>query len=89
MTTGHAFQRARNKVLRYLYEEGAIASTHAANRAAIAQASGLEPEDFQALWDLLLRAALVDTTGAGLTGSGWLTPAGFDEGGKLARKRKK
>jgi hypothetical protein len=44
-----SLHRARNKVLWYLYEEGGIASTRAANRASIAQASSLEPGDFQAL----------------------------------------
>lgn len=89
MTTGHAFYQARNKVLRYLYEEGAIAYTHSASKADIAEASGLQGGDFQALWDLMLRAALVEGTGSGLTGDGYLTPSGFDEAGRLARKRKK
>ena len=89
MTTGEVFKRARGKLLRYLYDQGAIASTHAAGRGDAAKAAGLDPGDFTALWDLLMRAKLVDGTGSGLTGKGWLTPAGFDEAGRLARKRKK
>lgn len=89
MTTGHAFHRARNKVLRYLFDEGAIAHTHCARKTDIVQASGLEAGDFQGLWDLMLRAELVDGTGSGLTGKGYLTPSGFDEAGRLARQRKK
>lgn len=89
MTTGHAFHRARNKVLRYLYQQGAIAHLHSTSKVDIAEAAGLDGGDFQALWDLLLRAALVEGTGSGLTGDGYLTPSGFDEAGRLARKRKK
>jgi hypothetical protein len=88
-TRGGVFKRARNKVLRYLCDHGAIASTASACPGGIAKAAGLDPGDFQALWDLLMRARLVEGTGSGPTRNGWVSPSGFGEAGGLAEKGEK
>jgi hypothetical protein len=86
MSKGDKLLRKRDELLRYLYDQGAIAPISGVDSVAAQEALQVDVHDMESLYWTLHAGELIGG-GRGRGQSIWLTPDGFERASKIKKKK--